>query len=465
MLASNEQHAFDDDSVVSVTPQVGNHRPFIALLVLFVLLATSFSLLLPLGESADEVSHFALVRFIAEQKRAPLTQAEREAIGKKGDASPIYHGLVALTTQHTDISALPTLPVQSEPLRFIPYDAPRTNEVYHTADELFPFQGIVLAWHLGRLISVPLGVLTLIGIYRTVLLIYPQRPYFALAATAFAAFLPRFLMISGVLNDDNLVIPLVTFALYFLVRVIQGDQRRSTLIFLGVAIGLATIVKYHGLILWLEVAAVLTILAWRNQWTWRHTLTQLTWPIIGFVAAAGWWFVILYTQFNQVAELGLIKGILAPLGDPVMVRSVDTILDENRIYWIEWAVPLFQSFWIVYGGTQLFAPPIIYQALTILSMVIGGGLIIWLYRNFKTNQWVIRWDMALLLFHGLVYLGIIIFRFQSEPTAVGAQGRHLLPALVSIAFFVVLGLSELYLRSGQTSPVARGDYARSHPGS
>jgi hypothetical protein len=87
-----------------------DHRPLVVILIIFVFLSLAYSLVLPLGEAADEVDHFALVRFVARQGRPPLTQEERRSISTKGDASPIYHGLVALLTQHVDVSAVPELP-------------------------------------------------------------------------------------------------------------------------------------------------------------------------------------------------------------------------------------------------------------------------------------------------------------------------------------------------------------------
>lgn len=423
-----------------------NHWPLASLLVVFVILALTYSFFLPLGESADEVSHFALVRFIAEQKRPPLSIQEREEVGKKGDASPFYHILVALLTQHVEIDSLPSLPLQAEPRRYIPYDAARTNMIFHTEDEVFPFRGIVLAWHLGRLASILLGVITLLGIYLTVLRIYPHRPYLALAATGFAAFIPRFIINSSVINDDNLVVPLITFSIYFMVRVLQGDSRRRTLLILGGLIGLAAITKYHGLALLFEITLALMALAWYFKWAWQRLVAQWAWVMAGFVIAAGWWFVFLFWRFNQIAELGLIAGLLVPMGDPVITASASGFLSLQSIYWLNWIEPLFQTFWVVYGSTQVFAPKIIYQIIIVPILISILGLMFLGYSFLKTQRrWsTIRLDIALLGLHFLIYLAIVFVRFQAHPTVVGAQGRHLFPALVSIAFFSVLGLSAFW---------------------
>ena len=429
------------------------HWPLAGLLVVFVILALIYSIFLPLGESADEVSHFALVRFIAEQKRPPLSIQEREAVGKKGDASPLYHALVALLTQHVNVASLRTLPLQAEPRRYIPFDAARTNMIFHTEDETFPFRGIVLAWHLGRLTSIPLGVITLLGIYLTVLSIYPHRPYLALAATGFAAFIPSFVINSSVINDDNLAVPLVTLSVYFMVRVLQSDNRRRTLIILGGLIGLAAITKYHGLVLLFEVTLALMVLAWYFKWPWRQLVTRWAWVMGSFVVAAGWWFVFLFWRFNQIAELGLVAGLLAPMGDPVITASAGGFVPLQSIYWLEWIEPLFQTFWVVYGNTQVFAPKFVYQIIIVPTLITILGLTCLGHNLLKTrHRWSpIRFDIALLALHGLVYLAIVFVRFQTHPTVVGAQGRHLFPALVSIAFFSVLGLSAFWKNNDTNS--------------
>ena len=210
------------------------HWPLVAILAVFVPLALAYSLLLPLGEPADEISHFALVRFIAEQKRPPLTLEERRSLGQKGDASPIYHGLVALLTQHVAVTELPALPdAWRQTERYFPFDGFPNTRLFHTDDEAFPFRGIVLAWHLARLTSVLLGAATVVAVYLTVLTIYPNRRYLAAAAAGFAAFIPRFVVSSAVINDDNLVVPLVAFSIYCLTRVAHGDERRRTFVIMG----------------------------------------------------------------------------------------------------------------------------------------------------------------------------------------------------------------------------------------
>ena len=425
--------------------KVVTHWPLAILIAVFCALAASFSLLLPLNEAVDEESHFDLVRFIAEQNRFPMTNQERVSLGDKGDASPIYHGLVAVLSQHVDTSSLPKRHFVSRASQAIAYDATLTTQDLHTEDELFPFRGIVLAWRLARLVSIPLSALTIIAAYLTALAIYPQRRLFALTVAGFVAFVPRFVFNSAVITDDNLVIPLVTFAIYYQVRIIQGDKRLQTLLILGAVTGLAVVTKYHSFVLLLEIAFVFLVLAWRNQGEWKDWLKRWAWVMLSFVVTTGWWFFLIFSHFNRVAELGLVPGLLAPLGDPTTTEVASLQPESLAISW-NWIAPVFRTFWIVARPADPFWLDAIYLILIVLTIVAVLGLLRLTYRRLtsrRQHKW--RLDIALLGLNLLLYLAIVFGRYQvfvargTPPPPYSTQGRHLYPAILSVAFFYVLG--------------------------
>ena len=484
--SADSRHVLANTAVVPCLRKGGDCRPLaktgdyhwqIAIVLgLFVCLATVYSLVLPLGEAADETDHFALVRFIAEHSHPPLTIEERNAIGPKGDASPVYHALAALLTQHVDVLSLSSLPeTQARPERFIPTDGFRSNRILHTEDEMLPFRGIVLAWHLARLVSVPLGAATVVAAYVTALSIFPRRRDFAVGVAAVVAFLPRFIISSAVVSDDSLVVPLVAFSLYVMVRVAQGDRRRSTLLVLGALIGLAAITKYHSLVLVFEMTVLVIVLAWRASCqaqdrgrVWLAWLGRWAWVMLAFVLVAGWWFVFLVIRFNQVAELGWGRGLMSPLGDPVVTSGLGRVFaaqaggaPDYGFGWSDWASLFFRSFWLAYAWLHIFAPGEVYLALAVITVLAALGLCGSLERTLsdilerfggratiessicplaKTGDYRWRPGTALLALHFLAYLGIVAMRYWLRPARETAQGRHLYPALTAVAFFFVLGL-------------------------
>jgi 4-amino-4-deoxy-L-arabinose transferase-like glycosyltransferase len=435
------------------------HKWLIILLIVFALVSLAYSLVLPLGEAADEFEHFALIRFIAEQRRPPLTLQEQLAIGVKGDASPLYHSLVALLSQHVQVADLPELLDPRHQLkRAIPDDRLPFKGLYHTQDEAFPFRGIVLAWHLARLVSIPLGIVTILAVYLTVSTIYPHRLFLALAGAAFVAFIPRFTINSAIVSDDNLVLPLIALATLCLVRMVRVDHRPRTLILLGAWLGLAAIAKYHALLLLPLMTLVTAVLAWQDNWGRQIWLRRWGLVVLVFLLIAGVWFSFLFIQFNQVADRGWFQGLLAPLGDPVITTSLDRLLEsdpgsdlayEPALNWSEWLTLLFRTFWFRFGRGHLIQSSIINLGLGLLTLLalLGlafAGLQFWRRnREHLGNLRAWRLDIILLGLLLMLYLTLVLARYLVLPTRETAQGRHLYPALTAIALFLVLGLSRL----------------------
>ena len=234
--------------------------PLLLVLALFTLLTLYNSVLLPLGEADDETDHYQYLRFVARTGHPPLTEAERQAAGFKGGLAPLYYWLTAWPIALVGEDARPDIRrVDSRPERYIPTDGLGINHVLHTLDEGWPWRGQVLAWHLVRLLSLPLGWLTIIATYALARRLLPEQSMIALGAAAFVAFLPRFVISSAVINDDNLVFALTSLLLLTQVAIIQGDHRRRTLALLGALFGLALVTKYFSLILIPEIIFTLGV--------------------------------------------------------------------------------------------------------------------------------------------------------------------------------------------------------------
>src|SRR5687768_15372991 len=67
------------------------------LLVAFILVATAFSTIIPLGEAADEVSHHSYVRYIAEYAGLP-PMVEGTTVFGETFQPPLYYTLAAPLT-------------------------------------------------------------------------------------------------------------------------------------------------------------------------------------------------------------------------------------------------------------------------------------------------------------------------------------------------------------------------------
>jgi len=182
----------------SVRPKINLQRlVFPTLIGLFVLSASAYSMIVPLGEAPDEVSHWAYVQSLLTQPRLPAPEG---AVLGEAHQPPLYYLIGSLATfwiprQDFQVIANPD---------FVLDDPQTPNLLLHTRREAFPYHDAVLAWHLVRLLSVAMGVVTVWVTWRLASEIFPSDLWIALGAAALIAFLPEFLFISAAVNNDNL---------------------------------------------------------------------------------------------------------------------------------------------------------------------------------------------------------------------------------------------------------------------
>jgi hypothetical protein len=451
-------------------------------LALFTALATAFSVNTPLGEAPDEPAHFSYAQFIAKNGRLPATLDERRKAGYRAVWPPLYHLLAA-----APIAAIGDAPparlkaVGDSPRRLIPTNGQTIAAFVHTADEAWPWQGIVLAWHLARLVSVLLSAVAVAVTYCIAWKLTHRRGI-AIAAAAIHAFLPQFLFTGSVVTDDTLLILLSGLVLLTIVNISQLETapgwRRWLL--LGTLLGLATITKYNALPLW---GVTLLWLVWqgrkgakaqgrkdtepqtrRDAPATRHSpfahspfTHSLLFILLGATLTAGWWFIFIWHNFNQVDALGPVAGSLAALTAGTADASLRSLSSGDGLNlpppaaWLTWAGQMFRSFWGLFGGGATIAyPGWIYGLLAMLIALAVAGLVthqsqfrIRSPRNaIRNSQFAIHHWQLILVF--LLFLPLPLLRFALSGSLVEtAQGRHLFPALPAIALVLALGFNQI----------------------
>ncbi len=276
------------------------------IILLYLVLAVSYSLVTPIGRGADEWAHYWYAQFIAQHRRLPLTPEERDLAGYKSDWPPLYHLAAAAFTGWIDTEGPPTFKYRADNIRrqLVPAQGPEA--ILHTEDELFPWRQEILVWHLGRFLSIGFSALALLVTYFVALEVFgggaeEQRsrgaegqsadssllhvsrfthhaPYItpyaprstlhasrltlhaartlALAATAVLAFNPRYLFTGMLFNYDSLTLLLASLFLWLAIRVAKGYHGRWGFWALGALAGLALLTKYLTLLLPLVIVWV-----------------------------------------------------------------------------------------------------------------------------------------------------------------------------------------------------------------
>ncbi len=398
-----------------------HHSSFIIILTLFTILTLYQSVILPLGEAADETDHYQYHRFVARSGHPPFTEEERREAGFKGGLAPLYYWLTAWPIALIGPDAPPDIRrVDARPQRHIPTDGLGINHVMHTLDEAWPWRGQTLAWHLIRFFSLPLGIITIIATYALVRRLLPEPKIAAVGAAAFVAFLPRFVISSAVINDDNLVFALTALLLLVQVIILKNDRPPTPKIMavFGALFGLSLITKYFSLILIPEIILTLVLIFFKIKKTQSPTLRpssgQISNPsavseaalrtslqslnpltpsllltpysilpfLIALFLTAGPWYIFIIRRFNRINDLGFIPGLAASLGEPQITEGLVGLLSGQSVRPVaatyalpEWFSLLYRSFWFEYGWMQIFAPTWIYLLFTIFAALAAIGLI------------------------------------------------------------------------------------------
>jgi hypothetical protein len=298
------------------------------------------------------------------------------------------------------------------------------------------------------------------------------------AAAALHAVMPQVLFIGSVLNDDNLLLFLSGLLFLILSRTTRPPQP-GRLLLLGALLGLATVAKYNALPLWGVVLAWLIWLKAKQPAlsppdlqppassryppsAIRHLLPAICYLLLGAFLTAGWWFVFIWRNFNQVDQLGWLSGSLAALSAGTSDASLRRLAAGRPptlpplAAWPDWFVNLFETFWGSFGGGHTIDLPAWAYGLIALFCLCAVIPLIRLFvipaRSHATEIKSItnyqlppyQLPLPLFLLSPLFFLPLPLFRFLLSGSLVEtAQGRHLFPALPAITLGLVWGLSEV----------------------
>ena len=430
-----------------MTRSQGFQRLALVLLV-YGLLSFAHTIWLPLGQAPDEVDHFLYTRFIAQHGRLPLNYEERETAGKKAYLPALYHSISGALVGWSDSDAPPILKLIRQSPRFDLIRALfHTESLINTEDELAPYRGVVLMWHLGRMVSIIWGLGVIVTTFLTTLEIFPGNYRLAVISAAIIAFVPTFIFISSSISYEPLVAFITGLYFWVLIKIVKGDTRLSEYVWLGLLMGLSVTVKYVTVILPIQVVLVVAYLAWRHGWGWWGWLKRVAITGAAAMLASSWWFLFLVINFNEIAEQGLIVGLIKPViagGTDTTQNYTAFLLTGGQIgsggvinppSFSAWVRQIFQSFWAEQIGSYPLEPiALLFIGLVCLAAAIG------LIRTWQGYPGKRTW-IALLVLHTLFFLVFPFLRYlvQGELSHT-AQGRHVLfPIATVLPILIIYG--------------------------
>jgi 4-amino-4-deoxy-L-arabinose transferase-like glycosyltransferase len=281
-----------------------------AVIAVFAGFAIAYTRITPVGASPDELSHLSYIHGIADHLRLPPAgQPERQQ-------PPLYYLMGAVVSKLTG-------------------GDPR----------------------LIRLLSVALGVLTVLTVYLVGRRLFPGRPALAIGTAAVVALLPETQYLAGAVNDDNLA--WLAGAVLVLCGVIVLQSRGLTTrlaLGAGCAVALAVLAKET---VWALALLLLVLFGVRFGRRIRpiHALAL----VAPSVVLAGWWFV------RNAVEFG---SPLPPLHPITSQRQVFDSFAQLRGYLAATAVSLVG----MYGNGAHFVAISILGVRPLPSLVAGAAI-------------------------------------------------------------------------------------------
>ena len=403
--------------------------------------SVAYNVLQPLWEAPDEPAHFGYIRYVQIHHALPRARPDVRAFTEPWDLTseysqaPLYYVVLA---------------VALEPLRLLPDARPHLNPyvawpghpwreavALHRTDEIWPYHGLALFLHLGRLVSTVLGLVTLVAAFGLVKTM-TDRASDALVATAWLAGTPSFILTSSRLDNDAAAMAMGALTLLMCARLLAKRKRvrPANLLVLSLCLTGALLSKLDTVFLIPLVAAAVAIATEPGVCITtligrRIAMSALT-LAIPLALLTGWW--IGYGRTSQS-----VVGAKAGFG----VLQVWTVVEG-----IEWK-RLLAAFWNwnatgwggVGWGTLTLWPPVVYAILAVpLVGLAGAGLWSLTQRHSWPEEATSkRLAAVLIVLSAAPIFYATIVRQAVASIGLDSNARFTLPAAPVVALVVVLG--------------------------
>ncbi len=361
--------------------------------VLGVLIRIIVFINLPEGLGFDENSHYAYVRFIAENWSFP-----KATEGTAFYHPPLFHILGAF--------------------------------IYLLASVL----GIGDAFFIVRFISTLFGILTLPIVYLAAREIFPENKRVHVLSLAIASFLPIHSLTSGMIGNDAIVSFFVSLTVYLLLKYENEATLRNAAL-IGITTAFSMLSKYNGLVLLPVVFIYFTL---RRKWEHLAVAALLT------MSLGGWWYLKNYITYQTLVPynwsfgsptshnpiINLLKLYDAAFYNfPLLHALVLKLL--NLFYTTLWH-------WHTYYFVYEFSLPLSGYIKALLTICIATGLF-YMTANFRSNpKLMVMFLLAASTLIGflnyvLAFLAYVNYSLKYTDYHMIANARYILPMVVPLS--------------------------------
>lgn len=400
----------------------------------YMMLALLYSLASPIFEVSDELWHFPVVKYLADNdmRLPPQDSSVNTPWRQQGSQPPLYYLLAAALVRHIDTTDMEWVRrVNPHPDIGLVHPDGNVNMIVHRGSiETFPWRGTTLAVHITRFFSVLLGLGTVLVTYFLAREVFPDRQIVTWLAVGLNAFLPMFLFISGSVNNDNLSNFLGNLLTLLVVKLLKAkvEPKWSVYLSLGVASGMGLISKlsigfFMPLLLGALIVISLRIRNWRPVIRGGITISGLS------LLIAGWWYWRNWQLYRDPTGLNTFLTIVGRRAYPAGIEQL----------WAE-RESFLRAFWGFFGGMNLPLPDAVYQVFNVIGGIGLLGAIGFIIFTLVHRQWSLeRWFVALVTIVWPLGTFLAYLRWTAETPA--SQGRLLFVAVSSICLWIAVGLT------------------------
>lgn len=415
-----------------------NKKHLLLVLGLYFSFTLIYSLAVPLWEAPDEPSHYLCIRrFSAGSNFKPppppgsinsvWTEQYLFSLYQRSQP-PLYYLISAPILKVLSLSLIPLEGgIELPPLR--PGFSSSGNLFLHERGSIWPIPPPDVPGHLMRLFSVFLGGITIFLIYRLARVVFPNNPAVALSSGVFAATLPQFNFISGVIGNDSLAALMGTVTLLFLVRLADKENRarHRDFLLLGVLTMLSLLTKFN-LIFLLPLSIIVICLKAKDARRWQVGVSGVVLMLIPILIS----LVVAVILFPNDLMVKL-RVIVWRLG-----RTTPSLLTIEQFQWM--VKDIYRSFWATFGWMSIRVGWWLYLVWGLISLAgaIGWGKVI-IMRKGIYDAWK-RKAAILAIAIGLLLMGVI----KNNLLVHQPQGRFLFPVLGALAVLLSYGLLNLF---------------------
>ncbi len=430
-------------------------RRLTLILIFYVVLGALYATFTPKWQAPDEPAHFNYIRTLAATGTLPVLQF--------GDYDHAY------LEQIKAAKFPPTMPIDA--IRYESYQPPlyylAATPVWLAA-RAAGLDATVIAL---RLFSVALGALVLLVAFRIVRAIFPDDAWLALAIVGAMATVPQHLAVSASISNDLAAELVLVLILWLAVARVQSRlSHRQFALLGGVLFGAALLTKTTT---YLPGALLLAASGlWQTENNGKHSafhvsritphISRLTFHVSRPTPPAVRSTLYAFALAALIAAPMFVRGALTygitdPLGiarhDAIVIGPPTTIqvLTQRgaaRVLADFFAVS-FKSFWAQFGWMGVLVSDRIYVALFLLCAVALLGFTFYVARLIRQRDLLTTMQRASLSLLTLLLVVAVADYIGYNFKFLQFQGRYLFPALISIAFILVIGLRELVTREYQ----------------